>query len=165
MIAACSHDVSPDSGSVDDLAGIDEAVIPPDLISIPASPCPDALPDGGGCSGADLVACLVRGICTAPGGPLTATTCNRGTAPTAAPVAGAFYRRDPSGMHPELLCVAWTRGALAPAECQMVTCPTTGSVDGNLYFRANDDGWKAPVEAECDATNDIGRLLYSCSLQ
>jgi hypothetical protein len=91
---------------------------------------------------------------------LRATLCNRGAVAAAAGVPGTFYASDPTAGPATPICTAHTVGALAPGQCEQVACdwasPPAQMAD--LWFRADDDGAKPSVLAECKAANDLARL-------
>jgi hypothetical protein len=87
---------------------------------------------------------------------LAAAICDRGTGPTDGPAPGAFYLGDPRAGG-QLLCSATTATALQPGQCGTLGCDWMTDEHGpvDLWFRADDDGTKAPAQPECKTGNDL----------
>ncbi len=122
----------------------------------PPPPKPISLPDftAGVAVGID-----VTSMDCATNWTLKANLCNRGAIPAPAPIPGAFYSSDPRQPKAMSLCTTATTMALNPGDCETVSCvwnsPPSGMAD--LWFRADDDGKKAPFAAECHVGNDLLR--------
>ena len=110
------------------------------------APAPDLtggsaqLPDGPNCASAWV---------------LHASLCNRGASTAAAGIPGTFYVGDPR-MAGKKICTAVSTKALAPGQCEVLSCeyknPPGGPVD--LWFRADDDG-SSGREIECKEKNNL----------
>ena len=114
---------------------------------------------GGGAATADPTAQAGSVACGST--TLTVQLCNRGSAPIAPGLPGAFYASDPTTATTSALCTTMTQAAIDPGKCETETCTWVGApaMSKSLWFRADDDGNKHPASGECKNGNDVSTLV------
>lgn len=101
----------------------------------------------------DLTSSAQQITCDEGGADLNARICNRGTEVVAGGAPMTFYQGDPVDMM--IVCTVQTTLNLAPGECETVSCPWPGAVDGLITVVADDPG-NSGIEssAECHENNN-----------
>ena len=128
---------------------------PPDL-SLPWT-CA-ALSQVQACSQAELIGCEPRFQCS---GLATAMLCNLGAVVTDGRVSGELVAEDGAGRRH---CTVTTTSALAPSQCEAVSCDAGASAStGTLTFYAN-QGTDAGTIPECRADNNLTAHFFDCQL-
>jgi hypothetical protein len=106
---------------------------------------------------ADVTSSAALGACAPAGVTVSATTCNRGAVNLPDGIAVGFYDGNPSPGPAPRICRVVTTRALAPGECETLSCVWAGvprDMPRTVYFRGDDDG----LIAECAEGNNGGTI-------